>query len=180
MINLKIANKKLSSNIECSKWYIEYAKRRNSEHIERARELALLRSSKSLQLFIKSGGYNKNCLEENIKDKNSTANGYENDNDNNDVDDDDEKEIGDAANAKSRFRHNDALHEKERKMCAERLNDLEKKKTKLRKTIANLLIESERGIHSRSPIEMECDNTTSLSPDRRSVGGEKSVVISVQ
>ena len=180
MINLKIANKKLFKSIECSKWYIEYAKRRNSEHIERARELALLRSSKSLQLFIKSGGYNKNCLEENTKDKNSTANGYENDNKDNDDDDDDEKEIGDAANAKARFRHNDALHEKERKMCAERLNDLEKKKTKLRKTIANLLIESERGIHSRSPVETKCDSTTSLSSDRRSVGGEKSVVISVQ
>ena len=68
MINLKIANKKLSASIECSKWYIEYAKRRNSEHIERARELALLRSSKSLQLFIKSGGYNKNSFEE-IKEK---------------------------------------------------------------------------------------------------------------
>ena len=42
MINLRIANKKLSTSIECSKWCIEFAKRRNSEHIERARELALL------------------------------------------------------------------------------------------------------------------------------------------
>ncbi|CAL6364490.1 unnamed protein product [Bathycoccus prasinos] len=151
MINLRIANKKLTTSIECSKWCIEYAKRRNSEHIERARELALLRSSKSLQLFIKSGGYSKNSLEENNNKKKRNSTNEHGDGDDDDDDDDiDEKEIGDAANAKARFRHNDALHEKERKMCEERLNELEKKKAKLRKTIASLLIEDEHE-HPRSP-----------------------------
>ncbi|CAL6357553.1 unnamed protein product [Bathycoccus prasinos] len=151
MINLRIANKKLTTSIECSKWCIEYAKRRNSEHIERARELALLRSSKSLQLFIKSGGYSKNSLEENNnKKKRNSTNEHGDGDDDYDDDDIDEKEIGDAANAKARFRHNDALHEKERKMCEERLNELEKKKAKLRKTIASLLIEDEHE-HPRSP-----------------------------
>ena len=78
-------------------------------------ELALLRSSKSLQLFIKSGGYSKNSLEENNNKKKRNSTNEHGDGD--DDDDIDEKEIGDAANAKARFRHNDALHEKERKMC---------------------------------------------------------------
>ena len=169
MINLKIANKKLSASIECSKWYIEYAKRRNSEHIERARELALLRSSKSLQLFIKSGGYNKNSFEEIKKHSN---------NDCNDESDDEEKEIGDAANAKARFRHNDALHKKERKMCEERLNELEKKKAKLRKTIASLLEDEQNHTH---PIEVassrRIDDTTPTSNKNTSAA---KFVISVQ
>jgi hypothetical protein len=164
-------------SIECSKWCIEYAKRRNSEHIERARELALLRSSKSLQLFIKSGGYSKNSLEENNNKKKRNSTNEHGDGD--DEDDIDEKEIGDAANAKARFRHNDALHEKERKMCEERLNELEKKKAKLRKTIASLLIEDERE-HLRSP-EMAPHGTSSISNERRRRrNDEKAFVISVQ
>jgi hypothetical protein len=179
MINLRIANKKLTTSIECSKWCIEYAKRRNSEHIERARELALLRSSKSLQLFIKSGGYSKNSLEENNNKKKRNSTNEHGDGDDDDDDDDiDEKEIGDAANAKARFRHNDALHEKERKMCEERLNELEKKKAKLRKTIASLLIEDEHE-HPRSP-EM-AHGTSSISNERRRRrNDEKAFVISVQ
>ena len=178
MINLRIAKKKLSTSIECSKWCIEYAKRRNSEHIERARELALLRSSKSLQLFIKSGGYSKNSLEENNNKKKRNGTSERGDGDDDDDDDIDEKEIGDAANAKARFRHDDALHEKERKMCEERLNELEKKKAKLRKTIASLLIEDEHK-HLRSPEMMR--GTSSISNERRSRrNDEKAFVISVQ
>ena len=63
-------------------------------------------------------------------------------------------------------------------MCEERLNELEKKKAKLRKTIASLLIEDERE-HLRSP-EM-AHGTSSISNERRRRrNDEKAFVISVQ
>lgn len=145
LINLLIANKKLTGNIERSKWYIEYAKRRNCEHVERARELALLRSSKSLQLFMKAGNNsstNNNANNNNANDASSSL--MRNNNNCDNEDEEDEKEIGDAANAKARFRHNDALHEKERKNYQNRMEELFRKKKKLLKTISTLKEEEEK------------------------------------